>query len=219
MQVPYDYVARQWCRECRRAAAMCWCDALVPFVVGFELAILMHPKEARVAIGTGRLVHRAVTGSHLLVNERFDDDPRLAALLARDVSPVIVFPRADAHDIDVAPPVFDKPPLVLFVDGTWTTAKKLLRLAPKLAALPAIRFSPATASRYGRLRKEPRAECTSTLEAVHHVIDRFAEHGVAPLEGRPHDHLLTLMEEVVRRQLAYEPDAWAPAERGETRKA
>ena len=44
MQVPYDYVARQWCRECRRAAAMCWCDALVPFAVGFELAILTHPK-------------------------------------------------------------------------------------------------------------------------------------------------------------------------------
>jgi DTW domain-containing protein YfiP len=201
---------------------MCWCDALRPFTIGFELALLMHPKEARVAIGTGRLVHRAVTGSHLLINERFDDDPRLAALLARDLSPVIVFPRADAHDLDVGPPVFDKPPLVLFIDGTWSTAKKLLRLAPKLAALPAIRFSPSSVSRYGRLRKEPRAEYTSTLESVHHVIDRFDALGLAPVDpsgsgGRPHDHLLRLMEEVVARQLAFEPDTGAPAARGTAR--
>ncbi len=222
VQTPDDFEPRAWCRECRRALNMCCCAELTPFRVGFELALLMHPKEARVAIGTGRLVHRAVTGSHLIVGEHFDEDPRLAALLARpELAPVILFPRPGSLDLGTATaeatralfPAHTRP-LVLIVDGTWTTAKKLLRLAPRLTALPAVRFTPPHGSRYGRLRREPRAECWSTLESVHHVIDRLDALGVAEAPGRAHDHLLDLMDMVVARQLAFEPEHWESAGRG-----
>lgn len=203
---------RPYCLACRRARNMCACAALRPFTIGFGLALLMHPKEARVAIGTGRLTHRAVVGSHLVVGDRLDDDPRLAALLGADVAPAILFPRPDALDLDRATPcdaadLFGgRRPLVLVVDGTWTTAKSLLRLAPRLASLPALRFTPTRPSRYGRLRKEPRADCWSTLESVHHLIDRFDALGLAPAPGRAHDHLLTMMEDLVTRQLSFEPE-------------
>lgn len=201
---------RPYCLACRRARNMCACAALRPFTIGFGLALLMHPKEAKVAIGTGRLTHRAVTGSHLFVGDRLDDDPRLATLLAADVAPAILFPRPDALDLDRATPseaaaLFGgRRPLVLVVDGTWTTAKSLLRLAPRLASLPALRFLPTRPSRYGRLRKEPRADCWSTLESVHHLIDRFDALGLAPAPGRTHDHLLAMMEDLVHRQLAFD---------------
>lgn len=203
---------RPYCLACRRARNMCACAALRPFALGFDLAIVMHPKEAKVAIGTGRLTHRAVLGSHLVIGDRCDDDPRLAALLARDVAPAILFPRADALDLDRATPAETaalfggKRPLVLVVDGTWTTAKSLLRAAPRIASLPALRFTPTRPSRYGRLRKEPRAECWSTLEAVHHLIDRFDALGLAPAPGRAHDGLIAIMEDLVQRQLAFEPE-------------
>jgi DTW domain-containing protein len=176
----------------------------------------MHPKEARVAIGTGRLVHRMVSGSHLIVRERLDDDARLLALLARaDLAPCLLFPRAEALDLDaaavdavspIAPIAPPRRPLLLVPDGTWTTAKKLVRLSERLAPLPALRFTPLRPSRYGRLRKEPRATCVSTLEAVHHVIDRFDALGIASApSARAHDHMLRVMDELVARQLAFEP--------------
>lgn len=217
---------RPWCARCRRAQAMCWCELLRPFSVGFELALLVHPKEARVAIGTARLVHRAILGSHHLVGEAFEHDARLARLLARpDLQPVLLFPSPSAFDLSRATPddarAFFPPhrsPLVLVADGTWTTAKKLLRLSPRLLSLPAMRLSPTTPARYGALRKEPRPECWSTLESVHHVIDRLDALGIAPAPpGRAHDHLLALLDHAISRQLAFEPPEHRSATRGERR--
>ena len=205
---------------------MCWCAALRPFGVGFELALLVHPKESRVAIGTARLVHRSIVGSHLLVGERFEDDPRLARLLERPgLHPLILYPSPAALDLTTATRdeacAFiprGRVPCVILVDGTWTTAKKLLRLAPRLMTLPALRFTPSTPARYGQLRKEPRPECWSTLESVHHVIDRFDALGLAKSPaGRAHDHLLDLLERTIERQLAFEPPEHRAAPRGERR--
>jgi DTW domain-containing protein YfiP len=194
---------------------MCSCDLVVPFEIGFELAVLMHPKEARVAIGTGRLVHRMIARSHLIVGEALDDEHALGALLERrDLAPLLLFPREDAIDLDrddagprlKASMGAARRALVLIPDGTWTTAKKLLRLSERLQALPALRFQPPRPSRYGRLRKEPRAECWSTLESGHRVVELFAARGIAAApEGRAHDRLLALMDDVVARQLVFEP--------------
>ena len=103
-------------------------------------------------------------------------------------------------------------------DGDMERAKKLLRLAPRLMTLPALRFTPSTPARYGQLRKEPRPECWSTLESVHHVIDRFDALGLAKSPaGRAHDHLLDLLERTIERQLAFEPPEHRAAPRGERR--
>ena len=183
----------------------------------------MHPKEAKVAIGTGRMVHREVLASHLLVGERFEDAPALTRLLIDpNYFPVVLFPAVGAFDLTTATAESarrffpaSRRPLVLALDGTWSTAKKLLRLSPRLTALPAIRFTPPTASRYGRLRREPRPGCWSTLESVHQVIVRLDALGIAPApKARAHDHLLELMDGAVRRQLAFEPARDLPASRG-----
>lgn len=174
----------------------------------------MHPKERRVAIGTARMAHHAVTGSLLLVGERFDDDPRLLRLLDDPaVAPVILYPSPTALDLGAASPAEARAhfprgrrPLVIVLDGTWTTAKKLLRLSSRLASLPAIRFTPPARARYDAIRREPRAECVSTLEAVHQVIDHLARLGVAaPPPGRAHDGMLALLDVMVREQVAFTP--------------
>jgi DTW domain-containing protein YfiP len=213
---------RDLCLECRRARAHCWCAEVAPFDIGFDLALLMHPKEARVAIGTGRMAHRSVRGSKLLVGEAFDD-ARLSALTQRpDRFPVLLFPAPDALDLSTCTPTeaaaFFPParrPLVLVVDGTWTTAKKVLRLSPTLMTLPAIKFTPTTRARYDRLRKEPRLECHSTLESIHALIDHLDHLGIAQAPAqRRHDGMLAMLERLVVRQEAYVPEAHRKATRG-----
>ena len=60
----------------------------------------------------------------------------------------------------------DAPPRTLVVvDGTWTTARKMLARSPILRALPRVSLRPAAPSTY-RIRREPAAHCLSTVEAV-----------------------------------------------------
>jgi len=196
-------------------AALCLCARLRPFETAARFCILMHPKESKVAIGTGRLAHHALIGSTLVVAEHVDEVPAVARLLAdASLAPAVLFPRRDALDLARATPdearaVFPagRRPLVLVPDGTWTTAKKLVRLSARLAALPAIRFEPSAPARYDRLRKEPRPECRSTLEAIHETLERLHALGIAPTPGDDaHDHLLVLLDALVAEQARFEPE-------------
>ena len=69
--------------------------------------------------------------------------------------------------------------LIVFVlDGTWKSVRKMLRLSRNLASLPMICFEPPSPSSY-RIRRQPKAHCYSTIEAIHHVLDLFAPRGSA----------------------------------------
>jgi len=76
----------------------------------------------------------------------------------------LLYPSPDVPELgDLAPQ--DRPQHIVVVDGTWGHAHSLLRGTPSLAALPRFRLAPVVESRY-RIRKEPRAECVSTIEAI-----------------------------------------------------
>jgi hypothetical protein len=65
---------------------------------------------------------------------------------------------------------------LVVVDGTWSQARVVVRDNPVLHALPRYAFETPEPTQY-RIRKEPRAEYCSTIEALMHVL------GV--LEGEP----------------------------------
>ena len=88
---------------------------------------------------------------------------------------------------------------VFVLDGTWKSARKMLRLSRNLASLPMICFEPQSQSNY-RIRRQPKAHCYLTLEAIHHVLDLFTP----PRSSHPaHGNLLTVFRSVIDRQLAY----------------
>lgn len=148
------------------------------------------------AIGTARMASLCLPNAELLVGMRWDEDARLAAALGDPArTPILLYPGPGARDILVEPP--EGPVTLVMVDGTWSQAKTLVRDNPVLHALPRYAFAAPEPSHY-RIRKEPRDEYCSTIEALMHAL--------GALEGEPARFraLLDPFHAMVDAQLAHQ---------------
>ena len=159
---------RTLCARCLRPTRVCVCSLLPTLTPQARVIILQHPRERGMPIGTAKMASRCLAGSSVIVGTHVETHPEVVAALAdRTRSPVLLWPGPDAKDLAVDPP---KGPITLFVvDGTWTLARKMIGFNPVIAALPRYAISPKTPSEY-RIRREPRAECLSTIEAVSNAL-------------------------------------------------
>ena len=104
----------------------------------------------------------------LLVGMRWDDDAELAALLGDPGHPpILLYPGPGARDVLRDPPA--GPVTLVVVDGTWPQSRSVVRRNPRLAALPRYAFAAPAPSEY-RVRREPRSDYVSTIEALMHVL-------------------------------------------------
>lgn len=159
---------RAVCPRCRRAQSVCWCRFVTPIPTRTKVVILQHPRERDMAIGTARMASLSLPGSELHVGMRWDDSEVLARITAdRDRPAALLFPGPGSIDVIREPP--RDPVTLVVVDGTWSQAKQLVRDNPRLAALPRYSFEPPAPSDY-RIRREPRDQYVSTIEALVHVL-------------------------------------------------
>ncbi len=113
--------------------------------------------------------------SELYVGVHWRDSLAFARAVSDPAQPAaLLYPGEGAIDVMTDPP--PGPMTLVVVDGTWSQAKKVVRENPELAALPRYAFRPPSPSEY-RIRKEPRADYVSTIEALYHVL--------GALEGDP----------------------------------
>lgn len=186
---------RALCGRCRRPVPVCVCAHLPRLTPRTRVLIVQHPREADVGIGTASMAARCLVGSTLVVGTEVDGHPAVVRALDDGQRPaVLLWPGSDARDLArEAPP---GPVTLVVVDGTWSQAKKLLRLNPRLASLPRYGLAPAAPSEY-RIRREPSAECLSTIEATAGAL------GI--LEGDPARYaaMLTPFRAMVSAQVAY----------------
>ncbi len=185
---------RTICARCRRPTSVCYCAALPQLDTTTRIVILQHPRERDMPIGTARMASLCLPNAQLHVGIRWDSHAALGAALA-DASrpPILLYPGAGARDILTDPPA--GPVTLVVVDGTWSQAKTVVRDNPILHALPRYAFATPEPSHY-RIRKEPRAEYVSTIEALMHVL--------GALEGSPERFraLLDPLNAMVDAQLA-----------------
>lgn len=158
---------RAVCMRCRRPEVVCWCAYLTSIPTRTRVVFLQHPREREVAIGTARMASLCLAGSQLHVGVRFDERTLASVLDDRTRPPVLLWPGPGAIDVATAPPA--GPVTLVVVDGTWSQARKLVQHNPEIAALPRYAFAPSEPGRY-RIRREPSAECLSTIEALAHVL-------------------------------------------------
>ncbi len=157
-------LARATCYRCFRPTRVCYCESLPAIESETRVLFLQHPREEFMPIGTARMASLCLPGSVVLVGTELERDPRLVAALDDPARPaVLLWPGGEARDLASDPP--SQPVTLIVVDGTWSLAKKLVRLNPRVAALPRYSLTPPRASEY-RIRPEPAETCVSTIEAV-----------------------------------------------------
>jgi len=200
---------RRWCHRCRQPDRGCYCSLIETFDSEPRFIILTQPREAKHRFGTGRMAHLCLSNSLLVEGVDFSADDRVNDEIHSPLNfPVLLYPSEDsihlsrltrAGRMELVPA--GRKLVVLVLDGTWKSARKMMRLSRNLADLPRISFEPPSPSKY-RIRRQPKPHCYSTIEAIHHVVDLFAPPGSS---HRPHDNLLAVFHSVIDRQLTYTP--------------
>lgn len=183
-------VAPEPCPRCAKPPALCVCDRVVPVATKLTLVILMHPQEQDKALATARLAAQHVEGAVLKIGLSW---PSLSKILGRSVDPqrfaVLYLGSVDAAKLrsDLGVVAVDRKGVpepdqraalrdiegVIVLDGTWSQAKTLWWRNAWLLKCRRVVLTPAAPSRYGRLRREPRREGLSTIEAAAMLMARL----------------------------------------------
>jgi DTW domain-containing protein YfiP len=183
------------CPRCLKPVPLCVCDDIAPIESRISLLILQHPQEQDRALGTARLTARHFKNAVVKIGLSW---PSLSKALGRPVADpsrwaVLYLGSANAAELDTSSEIIaltrkgeiaehqrailsDIEGVVL-LDGTWSQAKALWWRNAWMLKCQRVILNPAHPSRYGKLRREPRRDGLSTIEAAAMLI--------AGLEKRP----------------------------------
>jgi DTW domain-containing protein YfiP len=183
------------CPHCGKPLPLCICDSITPIESRISLLILQHPQEQDRALGTARLTALHFENAMLKIGLSW---PSLSKALGRPVADparwaVLYLGSAKASDLDTESEIVainrkgeiaDHQRAILkgiegivLLDGTWSQAKALWWRNPWMLKCQRVILGPKRPSAYGQLRREPRRDGLSTIEAAAMLL--------AALERRP----------------------------------
>jgi DTW domain-containing protein len=178
------------CSRCGKPTTLCVCDGIEPIDNRIALLILQHPQEQDRELGTARLTVLHLKHAVMKVGLSW---PSLAKALGREVDPkrwaVLYLGAASAatlpKDREVTLVDGKGAPLpeqdralaaingIIVLDGSWSQAKTMWWRNPWVLKCRRLALNPKQPSRYGKLRREPRREGLSTLEAAALALARL----------------------------------------------
>ncbi len=192
---------RARCVRCGLPARTCLCPLLTRVDNEIDVLVLQHPREAREAKGSVRLLGLALTRCRVVVGEIFEPT-ELLTLLGGDVSGNALLYPHDGLDTAAQSNSVQVRRLVV-LDGTWRKSLRMLHANPLLHSLPRCSLAPAEPARYAMLRKAASASQLSTLEATCAALAQLEE---APARYQP---LLAAFEGFIAQAAARTPQAQA----------
>ena len=219
-----ENVGRATCLKCFRVSDLCLCSTIVPFEIEPLVVLLVHPREFMKTIGTVRIVKLALKNSIFWrgFGHEVDHDKELLALIENpNHFPTVLFPGADSINLtalsreELSTRIPPGKRLVIFViDGTWTSAKQMIRTSEVLQKLTKLSFNVVTESTY-QFRKQPQEFCLSTVEAVSLLVENLNQKGLCkPTPKGAHFAMLKSFEALVDSQVRREPSFKNPAQSG-----
>jgi tRNA-uridine aminocarboxypropyltransferase len=180
------------CPRCGKPQSLCICHDIERIDNRVALLILQHPQEQDRELGTARLTLLHLKRAALKIGLSW---PSLAKALGRPAEPkrwaVLYLGAASAatlpRDRELALLDAKGAPLadhehalrdiegVIVLDGSWSQAKTLWWRNPWVLKCRRLALNPKQPSRYGKLRREPRREALSTLEAAGLALARLGD--------------------------------------------
>jgi DTW domain-containing protein YfiP len=198
------------CAHCGKPPPLCICDSIARLESRTSLLILQHPQEQDRALGTARLTALHFNNAVLKIGLSW---PSLSKALGRPVADpsrwaVLYLGSAKVSDLDTDSEIvainrkgeredsqraiLNRIEGIVLLDGTWSQAKALWWRNPWMLKCQRVILGPRRPSRYGQLRREPRRDGLSTIEAAAMLL--------AALEKRP--DIAAALNESFERMLA-----------------
>jgi DTW domain-containing protein YfiP len=183
------------CPHCQKPLPLCICDSVRPIDNHIALLILQHPQEQDRALGTARLTARHFTNAVVKIGLSW---PSLSRALGRQIADpsrwaVLYLGSSRVADLDTEAEIvaIDRKGAiepnqrgilgsiegVVLLDGSWSQAKALWWRNPWMLKCQRVILGPRRPSLYGEMRREPRPDGLSTIEAAGKLM--------AALEKRP----------------------------------
>jgi DTW domain-containing protein YfiP len=180
------------CPRCRKPLALCVCEGIEPIDNKVSLLILQHPQEQDRELGSALLTALHFRNAVLKIGLSW---PSLSKILGRTVDPqrwaiaylgsvkaADVMPGRDVVAVDKNGDALENQngalreiEGVILLDGTWSQAKALWWRNAWMLKCRRVVLAPKRPSRYGVLRREPRRDGLSTLEAAAMLL-AYLEH-------------------------------------------
>lgn len=186
---------RAFCQQCNKALVACICGSICELNNQYFLHILQDPSEQKKAIGTARILDLSLSKVQLSIGTVFNPTD-----FDLD-NTFLVFPSETANtvaDLHTMKKIDDRTQFIL-LDGSWKKAYKILMSNPFLKKLPTITFNTENKSSNYRLRKSPREDGLSTVEAGYYLLSELEN------DTEKFTPLLDVFDEMINFQVANIP--------------
>ena len=181
---------RLYCSDCKRTKDACYCSEIKKSHNKTRIIILQHPSESKHPLGTARMAQLSLDHVDILVGEDFNDHRELNDIIKKD-SPILVFKTEYSQNLEEHIHKIAQPKTIIFLDGTWKKAKKILFTSTNLQQLNCYHFHANIKSKYTH-RKAPKEEYLSTFESIIHILNKF--------ENTSYDRSLEVLDFVMNFQ-------------------
>ena len=178
------------CPRCFKPQALCVCEGIPRIDNKVALLILQHPQEQDRELGTARLTALHFKDALLKIGLSWPSltkilgrqtDPQRWAILylgsvkAKTVAPdrEIVVVNKNGNAVDHQDSALREIEGIILLDGTWSQAKALWWRNGWMLKCKRVVLGPKRPSRYGKLRREPRSDGLSTIEAAGMLLARL----------------------------------------------
>jgi len=167
-----------------RPSSLCICVHTNPIPTKTRFIILMHPKEyKKEKIGTGRMTNLQLENSEIIVGIDFTNNERVNEILTtKGDASFLLYPGSDSFNLSTRNgseinSFLGDNAYIFILDGTWSCARKMLRMSKNLQKLKRVSFDNKLKSKF-IIKQQPQSLCLSTIESVYTVLNLLKQAGL-----------------------------------------